>query len=383
MIGALIDGAKAAALEFQELDRFFAPDNANARKLVFYGEREIHYWYFQGYIDEILKRSDLEIAYITSDRKDPIFKHPDKRIKAFYFRHTLAAVFSKLDSKVLAMTNPGINRCPIKRAPAPVNHVYIFHGIASVHKGYMFGAFDYYDTVFCVAAYQVEELRKIEEIYGLPKKDLIVTGYPLAEKIYRDHQKLEKKPNAPAIILVAPTWGPSSIMESCIEPMIRAFADSKYQVWLRPHPEFMKRNPARMRHLQNMVAQTKNISFQLEMSSTQCLHEADILITEHSSISFEYAFGTERPVLFIDTPMRVDNPEWTKLGMEPVENTYRSKVGARLSPDDIDQLISTIDSLEMGMPEFKENLPKVRDEMVANWLHSSEIGADHIIKLCQ
>ena len=56
-----------------------------------------------------------------------------------------------------------------------------------------------------------------------------------------------------------------------------------------------------------------NIRFQLDFSETDTVWKADLLITDWSDISSEYAYCTHNPVLFIDTPMKIMNPEYKKI----------------------------------------------------------------------
>ncbi len=385
MLRSLVDSARKVAREFSELERFFADENKAARRLVFYSEREIFYNYFQDYIEKILEMSDLELCYISSQSNDPVFERCKSRIKPFYFRNTLNAVFSRLDSKVLVMTNPGLNKLSIKRAPDHVKHVYVFHGIASVHKGYLPGSFDYYDSIFCIAPYQVDEIRKSEELYKLKPKELVLTGYPLAERIWRDHQgyKSGAREKSRPLCLIAPTWGPSSIMENCIEGLVESLARTDFEVRLRPHPEFIKRNRNKMRAIEKFISGFANIELELELGAFESLHQADLLITEHSSISFEYALGTERPVLFVDTPMRVDNPEYQMLGMEPVENVYRSKVGTCVSPERISEAGRLCSEMIERQALFRKKILEARLLLLSNWQSSAEIGAKYLIDIAQ
>ncbi|OYV26964.1 MAG: hypothetical protein B7W98_02820, partial [Parcubacteria group bacterium 20-58-5] len=162
MLGNLINQAKDTAFEFSELERLMSLDKA-ARRLVIYGESEIQYRYYEDYIDYLLANSDYDICYISSHRQDPIFADKRSRLKTFYSKNLLATLFSRLDSKVLVIANPDLNNGPIKRAPAPVHHVYAFRGIASVHQAYRLHAFDHYDSLLTVQQYQVDEIRKTEE----------------------------------------------------------------------------------------------------------------------------------------------------------------------------------------------------------------------------
>ncbi|MBU6451909.1 MAG: CDP-glycerol glycerophosphotransferase family protein [Cyanobacteria bacterium REEB67] len=387
MLGNLINQAKDTAFEFSELERLMSLDKA-ARRLVIYGESEIQYRYYEDYIDYLLANSDYDICYISSHRQDSIFADKRSRLKTFYSKNLLATLFSRLDSKVLVIANPDLNNGPIKRAPAPVHHVYAFRGIASVHQAYRLHAFDHYDSLLTVQQYQVDEIRKTEEIYGLKAKDLPVVGYPLTERIWREHQKYEQdnkqRIKERPVCLVAPTWDAqsrSSILDVCQREMIEALGKTEFEVWLRPHPEYVKRFPDRMKEIEKNCARTKNVRTKLELGSMYCLHEADLLVTDHSSISMDYVLGTERPVVFINTPLRVDNPEVGKLGLEPVENTYRSRLGVELELAQIADLTQTLQSSFENREAFEASVPELRDRLVANWQKAASVGGDYILDL--
>jgi YidC/Oxa1 family membrane protein insertase len=288
------------------------------------------------------------------------------------------------------MTTPDLNKGAVKRAPGAVHHCYIFHAVSSVHQGYRLGAFDAYDSLLCIAPYQVAEVRKSEEVYSLKAKQLPVVGYPLVERLYREHElyKLEHAQHGvdEQICLIAPTWDPqskSSLMDSCIEEILDVLAKSKFKVWLRPHPEYVKRFPKKIEAIRKRIDKYSNISLQMELGSMQCLHEADVLVTDHSAIAMEYVLGTERPVLYIDTPTRIDNPECDRLNIEPIENKLRSSMGARLLPSNVKSIASVLEELIADRDQFKQGVPALRDVLVANWQHSAAIGGDFILGLCR
>jgi YidC/Oxa1 family membrane protein insertase len=387
MLGNLINQAKDTAFEFSELERLMAMDKA-ARRLVFYGESEIQYRYYEDYIEYLLANSDYDICYVSSQRQDSIFQDQRPRLKTFYSKNLLATLFSRLDSKVLIMANPDINNGPIKRAPDPVHHVYAFRGIASVHQGYRLGAFDHYDSLLTVQQYQVDEVRKTEQIYNLKPKLLPIVGYPLTERIWREHQDFLKanqnRVKERPVCLVAPTWdttGKSSIFDVCGKETIDALAKSDFEVWLRPHPEYVKRFPERMKEIEKSCARTTNVRTRLDLGSMVCLHEADILLTDQSSISMDYVLGTERPVVFINTLPRGDNPEVGKLGMEPVENAYRAQLGTEVDVSQIGNLNTILQASFNDRQAFKERVPALRDKLVANWQKAASVGGEYILNL--
>ena len=390
MFKSLIENARQAAHELSEMERLLAPENKALREIVFFGERDIFWQYYSDFIGHILAHSDKQICYLSSDLDDPIFKTTEPRIRPFFIKNLLSAVFERLDSKVLLMTTPDLNKGVIKRAPGAVHHCYVFHAIASAHQGYRLGAFDFYDSLLCIAPYQVDEVRKLEELYSLKAKELPVVGYPLAERIYREHQEYLANHavhgDAEQICLIAPTWDPqgkSSLMDSCIEEILDVLSKTRFKVWLRPHPEYIKRFSKKIEAIQKRIAKYSNISLQMELGSMQCLHEADVLVTDHSAIAMEYVLGTERPVLFIDTPTRVDNPECDRLNIEPVENKFRSSMGTRLKPSEVKSLAAALEKLIADKDTFKQQVPAIRDSLVANWQNAGPIGGAFILELCQ
>jgi YidC/Oxa1 family membrane protein insertase len=53
-----------------------------------------------------------------------------------------------------------------------VVHIYAMHTMNSTTMSHRDGAFDYYDTIFCVGPYQKEEILKREQKYLLPNKKI-------------------------------------------------------------------------------------------------------------------------------------------------------------------------------------------------------------------
>jgi len=97
----------------------------------------------------------------------------------------------------------------------------------------------------------------------------------------------------------------------------------------------------------------------------------------------DYVLGTERPVVFVNTPLRVDNPEVGRLGLEPVENTYRSRLGKELSVAQLPQINDALQESFAGREAFKASVPALRDELIANWQKAPEVGGQYILSLME
>lgn len=371
--------------EAKDCLKFFKLDK-KSRRLAFYSENRIYYKYYEGFIDSILDNSDLDICYITSDIHDHIFNHPNKRIKTFYVNKLLAFFLAFLDSKVMVMTMPDLNQFHLKRSTNNVNYVYVFHAIMSSHMAYRKGAFDYYDTIFCVGRHHTDEILETEEISKLKPKKLVEVGYPLLEKLHQDYQDyLQKTAKDPKpdkkIILLAPSWNENNIMETCAEEIVARLLEADYKVIVRPHPEFVKRKGQIVEEIAKKFAGQKDFELELNLISNESFYKADVLITDWSGIAFEFSFGTERPVMFIDTPRKVHNPEYQRLTNEPLEVKSRSFLGKVISPQEIASIAKEINEIMINKEKYHQDIINFRKEFIYNWGKSSDVGAQQIIDL--
>jgi YidC/Oxa1 family membrane protein insertase len=133
--------------------------------------------------------------------------------------------------------------------------------------------------------------------------------------------------------------------------------------------------------LLNLYSDKDNIEFEQDLTGSLSLQEAHILITDWSGIGYEFAFALERPVLYVDTPPKCRNEEYTKTQIEPLEFRIRKMVGDVLKPEDIDQAGVYIDRLCEAPEKMAQKIRKVRAQTMFNVGKSAKISADHIINL--
>ena len=89
----------------------------------------------------------------------------------------------------------------------------------------------------------------------------------------------------------------------------------------------------------------------------------------------------EKPVIFIDTPPRVRNPNWKELKSEPLEISIREKVGQIISPTNLNDLSSAITQLLRNDKTFPDQMKSLRKEFVYNLGLSEIVGSEEIKKL--
>lgn len=297
---------KGLKREKADYKRFFAVENM---QLMFYSEQNGFYKYFSGIIDYICENSDITIHYVTSDPNDRIFQDPREQIKAYYIASDkyIIPLFMKLDCDMCVMTMPDLEKYHIKRSRVRNNieYVYVFHAMGSHALTLRKGALDWYDTVFCMGKDTVDEIRESEELYNTKRKRLIETGYILIDEMIEQYNRSEHKQNDPKKILIAPSWQPDNIVDTCIDELLDELSKCSCEIILRPHPQQVLHSPQTFELLKQKYEDgSGKITIQTDFSSNSPVLEADLLITDWSNISFEYAFTTKRPVLFINTPIK-------------------------------------------------------------------------------
>jgi hypothetical protein len=369
--------------ELAALFRFLLKTPKEEKKIIFYSEHGGYWPYLGSFAEELVDKHKQPLCYVTSDPNHPILQTTKPLIKSFYLNKLLPLFMILIKSKVFVLTLTDLNQFHLKRSINSVHYVYVFHSLVSTHMVYRYGAFDYYDSILCFGQHQIEEIRKHEEINKLPAKKLIEVGYPRVERIYAAYNKylLERKEPLKKTILVAPSWGAANILESCGEQLTEILLEANYEVIVRPHPETIKHFPELMTLFVSKFGSNPNFKLELSVATDDSLLQADVLITDYSGILFEYSFGTERPVLSLDVPPKVNNLQFKELNIEPLELSLRSKLGVVVSPEDLKNVPEEIIKLIERKEYYKKHIQELRKQHIFSFGHSSEIGAQYIFDL--
>ncbi len=371
---------KYSKREKEDYKRFF---DCKDMQLMFYSESNGFYKYFAGIIDYICDHSDIQIHYVTSDPDDNIFKDKRSQIHPYYVASDryLVPLFMRLEADMCVMTMPDLEKYHIKRSRVrdDVEYVFACHGIGSISL-YRKGALDWFDTILCPDKDQAEEIRAYEKLYGTPEKLIVETGYPLIDDLIADYQSKEHIPNEIPQIMIAPSWQKDNIIDLCAESLLDSLAGSGWRIILRPHPQQVRHEPERFAVMKKKYAEFGNIEIQTDFSLTNPVMESDILITDWSDIAWEFAFVTKRPVLYIDTPMKIMNLEYEKIGIEPINKTLRSSLGEVLPLDKTDTAEAVIKKMLDEHELYSEHISQVFEEHMYNIGRSSEICGRYIIR---
>lgn len=370
--------------EKQDYKKFFSIAN---KHLVFYSESNGFYKYYQGIIEYLLKNTNIVIHYITSDFHDAIFEMEKKysNIKAYYIEEKkLITLMMKMDADVVVMTMPDLQNYHIKRSYVrkDIEYIYIPHGMDSLNLTMRTGSMDHYDTVFVTGKYQKEEALKTNELHHLENRKIMEWGYSLLDTMIEEYKKNKVK-NKEKTILIAPSWQKDNIVDLCLEELLNQLKDNNYKVVVRPHPQQVRHMKEKFEKMKEDYSDNKNIVIQTDFSSNDTVFNADLMITDWSAIAYEYAFTTKKPVIFIDTPMKIMNPDYQELDIEPFNIWARNEIGKVLKIEDISKISEMIEEIDKANKEYSNKISKFVSDSVYNIGSSSEIGANYIINTIQ
>ena len=375
-----------AKREKADYKRFF---NVVNKHIVFYSESSGFYKYFQGTIEWLLENSDMPIHYVTSDPDDQIFciAEDQPRIRPYYIGpKRIITLMMKMDAQMVVATLEDLDNYYIKRSYVcdDTEYVFFFHHMTSTHMTPNKGAFDGYDTIMCVGQHQIDELRRAEELYDTPAKTLVPYGYDLLDRTIENYEKIAaksvRKSDRPTVI-IAPSWQEGCILDTCIDELIEGLDGQGYRIIVRPHPEYTKRYRPRWEAIlaRHAGKPDDELRFEDDFSSNESVFTSDILITDWSTVAHEFSFSTNKPSIFIDTPMKVNNPDYEELGIVPTDISLRSEIGTSLPLDGLDRLAETVTEMLANQEKWRNRIAEATERSVFNLGHSAEVAGEFLL----
>lgn len=358
------------------------------KKVVFYSEKNGFYKYYQNIIEEIIRRTNIVVHYITSDPLDEVFELESEQFKPYYIgSNRMIVLMMKMETDIMVMTTPDLENFQLKRSyvQKDIEYIYVPHDVNSSNLTFHKNALDYFDTIFTSGFKNKAEIEEREQKFELPAKTLVEWGSGVIDNMTRDYEAMIKeeadrsREDSRKTVLIAPSWQKDNILDSCIEVMLDQLVTTKYQIIVRPHPQYVRHFEGRIDALAAKY-EKYGVVFQKDFSSNKTVYMADLLVTDWSSISLEYAFSTLKPVLFINTPMKIVNPDYQELTTVPIDIELRDKVGISLAVETIKgEIVQTVDKLLQDEQFSKDSMRRLKEEYIYHNGESGKVGAKYII----
>ena len=180
--------------------------------LVIFSDDRRYWQTFEPVVRELDSRS-FDVRYMTASPDDPALKSSYPHLHAEFIGEGNKA-FAKLNflkATVLLSTTPGLDVYQWKRSRDVRCYVHLPHGANDATTGYRSFGLDFYDAVLLSGKYQETAMRKLEQLRGEAEKEAVLVGVPYMDEMVRRLAACPELPPHPRTVLVAPTWGASSI----------------------------------------------------------------------------------------------------------------------------------------------------------------------------
>lgn len=334
------------------------------------------YWsVFEPLLRELDKRG-VNCVYMTASEDDPGLKQTEmSHVKTEYIGPGNKA-FAKLNflkATILLSTTPGLDVYQWKRSKDVKYYVHIPHSPAEMTTYRMFGI-DYYDALLLSGQFQIDDTRDLEEIRKLPAKELVLTGSPFMDEKARKFKarlassETSADQNDTRTVLLAPSWGTSSILSRYGSEFIKDLLATGYHIIVRPHPQSFTSEKELMDKLMAEFPENDQLEWNRDSDNFDALNRSDILISDFSGVIFDFSLVFDKPVICADTEFDASPYDAWWLKRLPWGLSVIPRLGAKLTKENRADLKKMIDDC-LEDESFTESRHQVRDEA---WAYQGE-----------
>ncbi len=342
--------------------------------LVIFSDDKRYWQTFEPVIRELDSRS-FDMRYMTASPDDQALESSYPHLHAEFIGEGNKA-FAKLNflkATILLSTTPGLDVYQWKRSRDVRYYVHLPHGSNDATTGYRSFGLDFYDAVLLSGEYQKTAMRELERLRGEAEKEAVMVGVPYMDEMVRRLKDCPELPSHPRTVLVAPTWGASSIFSKYGTAFIDALVHTGYHVILRPHPQSFTADKDLIDTLMSAYPDSDQLEWNRDPDNFEVLRRSDIMISDYSGVIFDFAFVFDKPVICADTEMNVDPLDAWWLGEPLWAVTALPRIGPRLTADRLGDLKSLIDAA-IDDPSYTESRHEARSE---TWMYPGE-GATRV-----
>ncbi len=327
------------------------------------------YWkVFEPICREMDKRG-LEVVYLTGSEDDPALSTDIKGVKAECIgkENKSFTRLNFLNASIVLSTTPGLDVYQWKRSKEVDCYVHIPHAASEITLYRMFGI-DYYDSILLSGQYQADDIRNLEKIRELKKKELVKVGIPYMDEMAKRLSASGPAPEHPRTVLLAPSWGKSALFSVYGSRILDVLLKTGYHVIVRPHPQSFTSEKELFDKLMKDYPESEQLEWNRDTDNFEVLRRSDILISDFSGVIFDFTLIYDKPVIYTDPQFDVslydawwlDTPLWTT-GALP-------RLGAELTDENLENLKELIDTC-IDDPKYSEGRNQVKAE---TWEHFGE-----------
>ena len=219
--------------------------------------------------------------------------------------------------------------------------VHMPHSLASLHMIYPPAAFDGYDVLFAAGPHHVREFEAIARSRRLDGRRVEAVGYGKLDVLASQLSEHVSRARQRSRVLLAPSWGPDNLLDRCGPALVRALQAAEFEVIVRPHPLFFLEHAPVLDDIRLLAEHEDSIHLESPFAGDDAIFDADVLVGDYSGIGFEFAALRGRSVVSVNVGLKVANPDWQSLGIEPVEIAARNQIGEIVAPE-MDEIVAAV-----------------------------------------
>ncbi len=336
------------------------------------------YWNVFSSICEEFDRRGIDVVYYTLSQDDPVFNcglghiHPE-------FLGEGNKPYSRLNflkADIVLSTTPGLDVYQWKRSRDVKCYVHIPHSVDDLSTYRMFGL-DHYDVLLAAGSNQVDTQNKLEKLRpSIKKKEKVIVGSTYMDCLLEKLPSYKKEEHERKVVLVAPSWGKTAILAKFGDALLSALEKTGFEIIVRPHPQSFS---SEMDILKPLMEKYKDIEWNRDNDNFSVLARADILISDFSSVVFDYTLVFGRPIIYADVDFDsiVYDQDWLDEECWPIR--MLPKLGTKLEEKDFARIGEVIEEA-LENKSIEEGIKEVKSLCWADPGESAENAADYLIK---
>ena len=323
----------------------FLKKNKKTIPLLLYSEGNAYWPWFEPILDE-LEKQKISTQYYTSAPDDLCFEKKYQYIHPTFIGqgNKAYAKMAFIKADIVLMTTPGLDVYQLRRSKYVKKYIHFYHSCDDGCTYRLFGV-DYYDVLLIDSEINGTYIRELEQKRNLPAKELVVVGNILLDELHKKAQKLKVTKNKEKTVLISPSWGRETVLYQCGEQLIDELLKTPYKIIIRPHPQMKIDNPKLLETLQNKYPESQRIHWDFERDNLPSMAKSDIMISDFSSIIFEYAYTFLKPVITFNKTINWEQYDASDLSHPTWKYKVWEELGARITDKDIPQISETINTL--------------------------------------
>ena len=350
------------------------------KKYVIFSDNKNYWNVFKPICDEFEKRK-IPVEYWAASEQDQGLKEEYQYVSAEFIGEGNKA-FSRLNmmsADIVLATTPGLDVLQWKRSKSVKYYVHILHAAGTSAGGYRMFSLDYYDAVLLTGDFQIQEIRELEQKRNLPAKDIEVVGCTYMDTLKEQLDQTPPHLHDGFTVLLAPSWGASSLLVKYGSRIIDSLVNTGYRVIIRPHPQSFRSDKAVMDELEKKYPNSELLRWDSNPSNFDALNTSDIMISDFSSVMFDYALVFNKPFIYAESAFDKAPYEAAWLDEELWKFRVLPSIGVPLQESQFDTMKEVIASA-VSNQRLEAGREQARREAWANIGQSARLTVDYLIR---